>query len=194
MLTPTSLWQSKVRGVWPLHTPWASDLLSEYTHFLSHHALLGLFVLTLTGIRQELNEFLTERVGAVVLKDSFFFFIIDSNKPTNKHTHRNKQTKQTIRLRFERQNWAGRTCTLWWSQGELCGKTQASFYLPLSPSVAVIMVLSNSMSGTGRDHLYTYINDLRVGAISILKAMEISFNSWSDWYIKAKPNPGLTTH
>lgn len=125
-------------------------------------------------------------------KRFFFFFIIDSNKPANKHTQ--KQTKQTIRLRFERQNWADRTCTLWWSQGELCGKTQASFHLPLSPSVAVIMVLSNSMSGFGRDHLYTYINDLRVGAISILKAMEISFNSWSDWYIKAKPNPGLTTH
>lgn len=193
MLTPTSLWQSKVRGVWPLHTLWVSDLLSEYTHFLSHYALLGLFVLTLTGIRQGLHEFLTERVGAVVLKDSIFSLWLIQTKQTN--THRNKQTKQTIRLSFERQNWAGRTCTLRWSQGELCGKAQASFHLPLNPSAGVIIVLlSNSMFGTGRDHPYTYINDLHVGAISILKAMEISFNSWSDWHIKAKLNPGLTTH
>lgn len=93
MLTPTSLWQSKVRDVWPLHTPWASDLLSEYTHFLSHYALLGLFVLTLTGIRQELNEFLTERVGAVVLKDSFFFLYYWF-KQTNQQTHTQKQTNK----------------------------------------------------------------------------------------------------
>lgn len=165
MLTPTSLWQNKVKGVWPLHTAWVSDLLSEYTHFLSHYALLGFFVLTLTGIRQGLNESLTERVGAVVLKDSFFFFMIDSNKLTNKHTQ--KQTnKQTIRLSFERQNWAGRTCPLCCSQGELCGKTQTSFHLLLSPSVGVLMVLlSNSMSGTGRNHPYTYINDLHVFCI-----------------------------
>lgn len=97
MLTPTSLWQNKVKGVWPLHTAWVSDLLSEYTNFLSHYALLGFFVLTLTGIRQGLNESLTERVGAVVLKDSFFF-LYDWFKQTNKQTHTetNKQADHKV--------------------------------------------------------------------------------------------------